>query len=240
MSRHHMKKPKKHFSPSTGYWTSTPARPQRVLNVSKALPLIDDGRSFLTGLNRIVRILFLLVFPLTLVASAVAQTASLIGKEISVPQHLQDGQEFLAVSARPHCFRKRRSFRRDGHPGRSRASAQQRDGNPLSDPTSPLVFPRNFDRLSGPDSNSCVGCHNTPFAGGGGDRVSEVFVLGQRFDFLDFDHTDTNPTKGAVDEMGNFVTMETAFEREEDDWDEWFGLHRDAGPADDRRPSGRA
>jgi hypothetical protein len=55
-----------------------------------------------------------------------------------------------------------------------------------------------------------LGCHNTPFAGGGGDRVSEVFVLGQRFDFLDFDHLDSRPTRGAVDELGNFVTMETA------------------------------
>jgi hypothetical protein len=41
--------------------------------------------------------------------------------------------------------------------------------------------------------------------------VSEVFVLGQRFDFLDFDHTNTIPTSAAVDELGNFVTMETAF-----------------------------
>ena len=48
----------------------------------------------------------------------------------------------------------------------------------LSDPTSPLVFPRNFNRLSAPDANSCSGCHNVPIAGGAGDIVANVFVLG--------------------------------------------------------------
>ena len=31
---------------------------------------------------------------------------------------------------------------------------------PLSDLSAPLVFPRNFNRFSGPDANSCTGCHN--------------------------------------------------------------------------------
>ena len=83
-------------------------------------------------------------------------------------------------------------------------------GAPLSDPSSPLVFPRNFDRLSSPDSNSCSGCHNAPVSGGGGDRVTEVFVLAQRFDHLTFDHSDNITTRGAVDESGQFVTMENA------------------------------
>ena len=48
-------------------------------------------------------------------------------------------------------------------------------------------FPENFNRISGPDSNSCAGCHNKPFAGGGGDNVANVFVLGQRFPFVNFD-----------------------------------------------------
>ena len=164
----------------------------------------------MTQKNRVMRILFL-VFPLTLETSAVAQTASLIGKETSVPQHLQDGQEFQLSMPDLIVFGKALfQARWTSQEGQGRPLSKGA-GNPLSDPTSPLVFPRNFDRLSGPDSNSCFGCHNTPFSGGGGDRVSEVFVLGQRFDFLDFDHTDTNPTKGAVDELGNFVTMETAF-----------------------------
>ena len=72
---------------------------------------------------------------------------------------------------------------------------------------SPLLFPRNFNRVSGPDSNSCSGCHNEPVVGGGGDRVSSVFVLGQRFDFASLDHNDSMMTRGAIDEAGNFVTF---------------------------------
>ncbi len=44
-------------------------------------------------------------------------------------------------------------------------------GAPLSDPSSPLVFPRNENRIFGPESQSCAACHNLPRAGGGGDPV---------------------------------------------------------------------
>ena len=161
--------------------------------------------------NKLVLIVALLVLALTLCTLATAQTGSLIGKEVSVPQHLQDGQEFHMsipdlVDFGNTLFRARWTTQE----GQGRPLTKG-TGSPLTDPSSPLVFPRNFDRLSGPEANSCFGCHNTPFAGGGGDRVSEVFVLGQRFDFLDFNHMDAHPTRGAVDELGNFVTMETAF-----------------------------
>ena len=164
-----------------------------------------------TRKNPVAGMLFLVVFALLPGAPAVAQTASLIGKEISVPQHLQDGQEFqMPIPALVAFGKTLFQARWTSQEGQGRPLTKG-TGSPLSDSTSPLIFPRNFDRLSGPDSNSCFGCHNTPFSGGGGDRVSEVFVLGQRFDFLDFDHLDTIPTKGAVDELGNFVTMETTF-----------------------------
>ena len=39
-----------------------------------------------------------------------------------------------------------------------------------------------FTRVSAPDSNSCMGCHNQPRSGGGGDFVTSVFVLGQSLD----------------------------------------------------------
>jgi hypothetical protein len=42
-----------------------------------------------------------------------------------------------------------------------------------------------FNRISGPDSDSCAGCHDKPRSGGGGDNVANVFVLGQRFSFFD-------------------------------------------------------
>jgi len=142
---------------------------------------------------------------------ALAQTASLIGKEISTPVHLQDGKEQeTSISDLIAFGEKLFSARWTSQEGQGRPLTKG-TGSPLAEPSSPLVFPRNFDRISGPDSNSCAGCHNTPFVGGGGDRVSEVFVLGQRFDFITFDHSDTVPTADAMDESGTMVTMENAF-----------------------------
>lgn len=39
-----------------------------------------------------------------------------------------------------------------------------------------------FIRTSGPDSNSCLGCHAQPRSGGAGDFVANVFVLAQTLD----------------------------------------------------------
>jgi len=82
-------------------------------------------------------------------------------------------------------------------------------GDPLSDVSAPLLFPRNFNRISAPDSNSCSGCHNRPIVGGGGDIVANVLVLGQRFDFATFNINDSIPTKDDVDELGNHVTLQS-------------------------------
>jgi len=124
-----------------------------------------------------------------------ASDSSQIGREVSIAAHLKDGDELqmpipdlLAYGSQ--LFQARWTTQE----GQGRPLTKG-TGNPLSDPSSQLTFPRNFDRLSGPNSNSCLGCHNTPFPGGGGDRVSEVFVLGQRFDFLDFDHSNIAPTR---------------------------------------------
>ncbi|MCS6862372.1 MAG: hypothetical protein NZT92_18875, partial [Abditibacteriales bacterium] len=85
------------------------------------------------------------------------------------------------------------------------------NGAPLMDPSEPLIFPRNFNRVSAPDANSCAGCHNLPFGipGGGGDIVANVFVLGQRFDFVTFNPHDVIPTKGAMDESLRLTTLQT-------------------------------
>ncbi|HEY3457023.1 MAG TPA: di-heme oxidoredictase family protein [Bryobacteraceae bacterium] len=82
-------------------------------------------------------------------------------------------------------------------------------GAPLSDPASPLTFPRNNNRLSGPESNSCAGCHNQPISGGAGDLSTKVFVLGQRFDFITFDGNDVVAGRGAMDEHGRAATLQT-------------------------------
>ena len=135
------------------------------------------------------------------------EKASLIGREVAVPRHLQNDQEFqLPIGDLIEFGQKLFSARWTIQEGQGRPLSKG-TGDPLSDLLSPLLFPRNFNRVSGPDSNSCSGCHNEPVVGGGGDRVSSVFVLGQRFDFASMDHNDSMMTRGAIDEAGNFVTF---------------------------------
>ena len=144
------------------------------------------------------------------VVIALAQERPDIGREVAIARHLQDGEEFT-ISMRELIKYGSRLFTAKFtiQEGAGRPMSKG-TGNPISDPISPLVFPRNFDRLSSPEANACSGCHNAPVAGGGGDRVTEVFVLGQRFDHLTFDHDDGMPMRGAVDESGKFVTMDNA------------------------------
>jgi hypothetical protein len=76
----------------------------------------------------------------------------------------------------------------------------------------PIAGPRAFNRISAPDANSCGGCHNLPhgIVGGGGDFVTNVFLLGQRFDFMTFDRLDSLPTRGTVDETGEPASLQDA------------------------------
>lgn len=149
--------------------------------------------------------------PFLIAISALGQgAASQIGREVAIRGHLQDGEEFTTPTRKLIEFGSQlfnAKFTIQEGAGRPRSKGT---GAAISDPSSPLVFPRNFDRLSSPDANSCAGCHNAPIPGGGGDRVTEVFVLAQRFDHLTFDHADGIMTRGAVDESGKFVTMENA------------------------------
>jgi mono/diheme cytochrome c family protein len=136
---------------------------------------------------------------------------SQIGKEVAIPRHLQDGEEYEITIPQLVAFgEKLFTAKWTIQEGQGRPNTKGTTPGPrLSDPSEPLVFPHNFNRISGPDSNSCSGCHNEPFVGGGGDRATEVFVLGQRFDFATFDYNDMIPTKGAADERGEFVTLQT-------------------------------
>ena len=148
-------------------------------------------------------------FSLTVVL--LAQNKSLIGKEVSIPRHLQNGEEYQLSIPQLIAFGDKlfeaKWTSQEGQ-GRPLSKGTGSSTPTLSDPSSPLVFPRNFNRISGPDSNSCSGCHNEPFVGGGGDRVTEVFVEGNRFDFATFDHSDGIVTRGAVAENGQFVTFQ--------------------------------
>ncbi|MGE5234202.1 MAG: di-heme oxidoredictase family protein [Acidobacteriota bacterium] len=134
--------------------------------------------------------------------------AAPLGREVAVPRHLQDGQEFQVdrytlIAYGKLLFDAVWTDQEGG--GRPLTKGT---GKPLADPSEPLVFPRNFNRISAPDSNSCSGCHNKPRSGGGGDIVANVFVLGQRFDHITFDPDDSTPTKGSHDERGDFARLD--------------------------------
>lgn len=136
---------------------------------------------------------------------------SSIGREISVPTHLKDGDEF-SIPLETLILHGKLLFNAvwTEQEGGGRPLTKG-TGRPLADPSRPLTGTRSFNRISGPDANSCAGCHNAPYgiSGGGGDFVTNVFVLGQRFDSASFDPSDKLPTRGAVDESGRLATLET-------------------------------
>jgi len=157
-----------------------------------------------------------LVAGLTLISCGVLPAAlaqersSVIGREVAIVRHLEDGEEFeLSIPDLIRFGEKLFAAKFTVQEGAGRPLTKG-TGAPISDPSSPLVFPRNFDRLSSPEANACSGCHNTPVAGAGGDRVTEVFVLAQRFDHLTFDHSEGITLRRAVDEAGRLVTMDNA------------------------------
>ena len=145
---------------------------------------------------------------LALLAGSLAHGGDL-GRELAVAEHLSDGDEFVLPTdeliAHGKLLFDAKWTTQDGA-GRPQTTGT---GAALADPGSPLLFPRNTNRISGPDANACAGCHNLPRSGGAGDRVANVFVLGQRFDFATFANSDPITTRGATDERGNPVTLQT-------------------------------
>jgi hypothetical protein len=143
-------------------------------------------------------------------ATDAQKAQSALGREIGVPTHLQDGQELTipleALLAHGKLLFDAKWTEQEGG-GRPLTKGT---GRPLADPSQPLTGVRAFNRISAPDANSCAGCHNAPYgiSGGGGDIVTNVFVLGQRFDFITFDRRDTLPTRGAVDESGKLASLQ--------------------------------
>ncbi len=131
-----------------------------------------------------------------------------IGRELAVPTHLQNGREFEITL--PELVRHGEQLftaRWTNQEGQGRAFGKGNDGK-LTDPLSPLTFPRNMNRFSGPAAGSCIGCHIQPRVGGG-DTLGNVFVLANRFDFATFDRNDTVITRGTLDETGRPATLQT-------------------------------
>lgn len=152
-------------------------------------------------------ILPILLFSAALAAPLLADDFEL-GQEVAVRERLADGDEMTIdrgalIHHGAELFNAMWTRQEGG--GRPLTTGT---GAPLADPTSPLVFPRNANRISAPDANSCGGCHNLPRSGGGGDIVANVFVLGQRFDHITFDPNDVITKRGALDEEGKFPTLD--------------------------------
>jgi cytochrome c peroxidase len=145
-----------------------------------------------------------------LAAIPLAAQSSNIGREVSIPRHLADDEEYKLPIAELLSFGKKlfdANWTWEEGAGRPLSKG---NGLPLADPSAPLSGKRSFNRISGPDANSCTGCHNAPYglSGGGGDFVTNVFVLAQRFDFASFDAKDVQPTRGAASENSSAATLQ--------------------------------
>jgi hypothetical protein len=135
----------------------------------------------------------------------------MIGREVAVPRHLEDDEEFR-ISLVDLIEQGRLLFAANwtDQEGGGRP-LMKGTGKELTDPSRPLTGSRAFNRISAPDANSCAGCHNAPFGivGGGGDFVTNVFVMAQRFDFVTFERDDALPTRAATDEGRQPIRLDT-------------------------------
>src|SRR5262249_3294995 len=131
----------------------------------------------------------MLVLGLNAVGQTPSGKESEIGRERAIPKHLQDDEEFRTQLCDLIAYGKRLFTSNWTEQDGGGRPLMKGTGKALSDPKTPLTGARAFNRVSGPDANSCYGCHNQPFgiAGGGGDFVTNVFVLAQRFDFVTLD-----------------------------------------------------
>ena len=102
-------------------------------------------------------ILFLSSILCTFAHIGYPQTASRIGRELAIPVRMEDGQEYqVSLSKLLSYGEKLFSAKWTSQEGEGRPMAKgTANGARLSNPDNPLVFPRNCNRTSGPDSNSC-------------------------------------------------------------------------------------
>jgi hypothetical protein len=134
-----------------------------------------------------------------------------IGAEKAIPRHLQNGEEFKLSPLDLIEYGKKLFLANWTDQDGGGRPLTKGTGATLSDRKQPLTGPRAFSRVSGPDANSCQGCHNMPYAitGGGGDVTTNVFEMAQRFDFVTFDRRNARVTGGSVDEAKRPASLNT-------------------------------
>jgi cytochrome c peroxidase len=146
---------------------------------------------------------------------AAQRPGSRIGRELAVTRHLRDDEEFRLSGAELVEFGRKlfeANWTEQDGGGRPLSKGS---GSAVSDPSRPLKGARAFNRISGPDANSCQGCHNAPhgITGGNGDFVTHVFDRAERFDFVTFDPADAKSAKArteAQDEAAGLQAITTA------------------------------
>lgn len=156
---------------------------------------------------RLIISLLLLALPVT----GQARKKPIIGSENAVARHLEDGEEYR-IPLLELLEHGRLLFSANWTPEEGGLRPLMKgNGRALSSTALPLLGARSFNRVSGPDANSCAGCHNQPFGivGGGGDFTTGVFVLAQRFDFATFSAQDRIRTAGSLDENGQAATLQS-------------------------------
>src|SRR5437899_5405455 len=124
----------------------------------------------------------LLVLSSLAVAVCAQNNGSQIGREVSIPRHLQDGEEFELSLPKLIAFGEklfRANWTIQEAAGRPLSKGT---GAPVADPSDPLIFPRNFNRIWGPTVSSVTGSHNSPYVGGGVTGMPYAFWLIQRCD----------------------------------------------------------
>src|SRR5439155_9043932 len=114
----------------------------------------------------------LVAFVVLIAATFAAQTSvssrPRIGREVAIERHLQDDEEFrISLKELIEYGKKIFCANWTDQDGQGRPLTKG-TGKAVSDPSSPLVGSRAWNRLSGPDANSCAGCHNQPFGIPGG------------------------------------------------------------------------
>jgi Di-haem oxidoreductase, putative peroxidase len=145
------------------------------------------------------------------VAAQSSRANAAVGREVAVERHLRDNDELRLPAGELLAFGRKlfeANWTEQDGGGRPLTKGT---GQSLTNPAQPLKGVRGFNRISGPDANSCQGCHNAPFGitGGSGDVVTGAFARADRFDFVTFDRADARATGGAVDERRRPVSLQS-------------------------------
>ena len=98
-------------------------------------------------------------------------------REMSLEEIIQRGEALFTTSFNTL----------DGAGRPETGGVNRRNNNTVISSRERREFPDNFNRISGPDANTCQACHSVPRLGGGGDNASNIFAMAERFDFVGFD-----------------------------------------------------